>query len=82
MQLLFVFLITRNNLTVRQLFNPVTEGMPLVEFVVPPALMNIGQNLIVEHDCSFLVIGRGEELDHLPPVFLVFGFEVKISKMV
>ena len=82
MQLLFVFLITGDQLAIRKLFNPVTECMPLIELMVPPALMNVGQNLIVEHDCSFLVVGRGEKLDHLPPVFLVFGFEVKISKMV
>lgn len=76
MQLLFVFLIASNQLAIRQLFNPVTEGMPLVELMVAPALVDVGQHFIVEHDRPPLVIGRGEELDHLPPVSLVLSFEV------
>lgn len=64
------------------LIDPVTESMPLIEFVVPPALMNIGQNLIIEHDCSFLVVRRGEELDYLPPVFFVFGLKILIPVIV
>ena len=82
MQLLFVFLITSDQLAIRQLFNPVTKCMPLVEFVVPPALMNISQNLIVEHDCSLLVVRRGKKLDHLPPVFFVIGLKVFIPVVV
>lgn len=67
MQLLFVFLITSDQLAIRKLFNPVTERMPLVELVVPPAFVNISQNLIIQHDRPSLVVRAREELDHLPP---------------
>ena len=68
-----------NQRRIRQSLNPVAEGMPLVELMVPSALVDVGQYLIVEHDCSPLVVRGGEELDHLPPVFLVFGFEVFLT---
>lgn len=51
-----VLLIASNNLTIRQLFNPVAECTPLVQLMVPPALINIGQNLIIEHNRPFLVV--------------------------
>ena len=71
-----------NQLTVRQTLDPVTEGVPFIQLMVPPALVNIGQHFIVEHDRSPLVVGGREKLDHLPPVFLVFGFEVFFTVMV
>ena len=40
--------------------------MPLVQLMVTPALINVGQHLIVEHDRSFLAVRRGEERNIIP----------------
>ena len=50
--------------------------MPFIELVVPTRLIDVRQNLVIKHDCTSLVIRARQELDELPPVFFVFGFEV------
>ena len=37
---------------------------------MPTGFVDIGQNLIVQHDRPLLVVGTGEKLDHLPPNIL------------
>ena len=46
---------------------------------MPTGFVDVGQYLIVEHDCSPLVVRGGEELDHLPPNIL--GWEHAIRGM-
>ena len=43
-----------NQLRIWQFFDPVTKRLPLIQFMVFPAVINIGQNLIVEHERRFL----------------------------
>ena len=56
--------------------------MPLVEFVVLPAFIDVSQHFIVEHDRTFLVVAARKKLNHLPPVFFVFGFEIPFTTFV
>ena len=49
-------LFASNQLRIRQALNPVTERMPLVELVVPTGLIDVRQDLIVQHDRSLLVV--------------------------
>ena len=44
--------------------------MPFIELVMPTGFVDIGQNLIVQHDRPFLIVGTWEKLDHLPPNIL------------
>ena len=67
-----------NQLTVRQTLDPVAEGVPLIQLVIPPALVDIGQHFIVEHDRSPLVVGGREKLNHLPPIL----FDMIFSKLI
>lgn len=59
-----------NQLRIRQTFDPVTKCVPFIKLVMPTGFLDIGQNLIVQHDRPFLIVGTWEKLDHLPPNIL------------
>lgn len=59
--------ITGDDLAVRQTLNPAAEFPPLVQLVVAPMLVDVGQNLIIQHNRPLLVVAGGKKLNHLPP---------------
>ena len=59
-----------NQRRIRQTFNPVAKCMPFIELVMPTGFVDIGQNLIVQHDRPFLIVRARKKLDHLPPNIL------------
>ena len=65
------FRITGDDLAVRQALNPAADLPPLVQLVVTPVLVDVGQYLIVQHDSPLLVVTGGEKLNHLPPAFFL-----------
>ena len=50
--------------------NHVTQGVPLVQLVIAPGIVDVGQHLIVEGDGAHLVVAGGEQLDEVIPVVL------------
>ena len=53
--------------------------MPLIELMVTTGLVDVRQNLIVQHDRPLLVVRTGEKLDHLPPwdLWIIVGIFIK-----
>ena len=71
--------IAGDDLAVWQALDPAAKFPPFVQLVVAPVLVDVGQNLIVQHDRSLLVVAGGEELNHLPPVELVLGIKEPLA---
>lgn len=63
--------IAGDDLTVGQALNPLADLPPLIQLVVAPVLVDIGQDLVVQHDRPLLVVAGGKKLNHLPPVLLL-----------
>jgi hypothetical protein len=52
------------------------DSTALASAIVRCCLINIRQNLVIEHNRPFLVVRAREKLDYLAPVFFVFAIEV------
>ena len=56
--------------------------MPLVQLVVSTHWVDTSQYLIIQHDGPFLVVGRGEKLNHLPPDTFVLVSNINCSVII
>ena len=53
-----------------------TEGVPLLQLVIPPGPVNIDQGFIIKGAGTHLIIGGGEQLDHIIPVPFILGLQI------
>ena len=64
---------------VGQLLYLLAEGVPLAELVSAAGVVDIDEHLVVEGHGAHLVIGGGEELDHIVPGSAILRLVVAIA---